>query len=92
MVALFHAIGAGQWLRLLTGILERCGAVLIVAPKSRTTGAAPLAGVMVGAVVGHLFGLHLSAAGPGVLLLLSARVVSSLTRETRRRRVPLSAG
>lgn len=32
MVALFEAIGAGQWLRHLTGALEMGGAALLLAP------------------------------------------------------------
>ena len=34
MVQLFAALGMGQWLRYVTGILELTGAVLIVVPKS----------------------------------------------------------
>jgi hypothetical protein len=35
MVALFTAVGVGQWLRYVTGILELTGAVLIMVPKTR---------------------------------------------------------
>ena len=33
MVALFSAVGAGQWFRYVTGILELTGAVPILVPK-----------------------------------------------------------
>lgn len=75
MVALFSAVGAGQWLRYVTGILELTGAVLIMVPRTRRIGAALLATVMLGALTVHLFILHVSPATPGVLLLVSGFVV-----------------
>jgi putative oxidoreductase len=46
MVALFSAVGSGQGFRYVTGILELTGAVLIMVPKTRRTGAAPLATIL----------------------------------------------
>jgi uncharacterized membrane protein YphA (DoxX/SURF4 family) len=43
MVALFTAVGFGQGFRYVTGVLELTGAVLIMVPKTRITGAALLA-------------------------------------------------
>jgi putative oxidoreductase len=40
MVALFTAVGFGQWFRYVTGLLELTGAVLIVVPRTRSIGAA----------------------------------------------------
>jgi len=74
MVALFTAIGIGQWFRFVTGILELTGAVLILLPKTSRIGAAMLATVMLGALAAHLFILHVPPTAPGVLLLLSAFV------------------
>ncbi len=34
MVALFEAIGVGQWFRYLTGSLEVAGAILLVIPRT----------------------------------------------------------
>jgi uncharacterized membrane protein YphA (DoxX/SURF4 family) len=51
MVALFAAIGLGQWFRLLTGTLEILGAVALLIPRLRALGALGLAGVMIGALI-----------------------------------------
>ncbi len=75
MVALFTAVGFGQWFRYVTGILELTGAVLIMVPKTRRIGAALLATIMLGALTAHLFILHVPPATPGVLFLLSGFVV-----------------
>ena len=75
MVALFTAVGSGQWLRYVTGLIELTGAVLIVVPKTRTIGAALLATVMLGALAAHLFILHVPPTTPGILLLMSGFVV-----------------
>jgi putative oxidoreductase len=74
-VALFTAVGVGQWLRYVTGVLELTGAVLILVPKTRRAGAALLAIVMLGALTAHLFILHVPLTAPGVLLLLCGLVV-----------------
>jgi putative oxidoreductase len=75
MIALFDAIGIGQWFRFVTGLLELAGAVLIVVPKTRSIGAGVLAGVMVGAIATHLFVLHNAPTAPLVLLLLTGFVL-----------------
>jgi uncharacterized membrane protein YphA (DoxX/SURF4 family) len=75
MVALFSAVGLGQWFRYVTGILELTGAVLIMVPKTRRAGAALLATIMLGALAAHLFSLHVSPITPGVLFLMSGFVV-----------------
>jgi putative oxidoreductase len=75
MVALFTAVGIGQWLRYVTGILELAGAVLIVVPRARSIGGVLLATVMLGAITAHLFILHVPVTAPVVLFCLSAFVV-----------------
>src|SRR3989440_12839763 len=55
LVGLFQAIGLGQWFRYLTGTLEVTGAFLLLIPRMSGLGALMLAGVMVGAVVTHVF-------------------------------------
>jgi putative oxidoreductase len=75
MVALFTAVGFGQWFRYVTGILELTGAVLIVVPRTRSIGAALLATIMLGAITAHLFILHVPPTAPVVLFLLSGFVV-----------------
>jgi putative oxidoreductase len=75
MVALFTAVGFGQWFRYVTGILELTGAVLIMVPKTRRIGSALLATIMLGALTAHLFILHVPPTTPGVLFLMSGFVV-----------------
>lgn len=75
MVALFTAVGSGQWLLYVTGVLELTGAVLIVMPKTRRIGAALIATVMLGALTAHLFILRAPSTTPAVLFLLSGFVV-----------------
>ena len=75
MVALFTAVGIGQWFRYVTGILELTGAVLIVVPRTRSIGAVLLATIMLGAITAHLFILHVPPTAPVVLFLLSGFVV-----------------
>ena len=74
MVALFEAVGVGQWFRYVTGVLELAGALLIVVPRTKFFGAALLSVVMVGAVLTHLFILHNAPTAPAVLLLLAGLV------------------
>ena len=80
MVALFTAVGFGQWLRYVTAVLELTGAVLIVVPKTRSVGAALVATVMLGALTAHVFILHVPLTTPGILLLMSGFVVWGTTR------------
>jgi len=75
MVALFTAVGIGQWFRYVTGILELTGAVLIVVPRTRRIGAVLLATIMLGAITAHLCILHVPPTAPVVLFLLSGFVV-----------------
>ena len=81
MVELFEAVGFGQWLRYVTGILELTGVVFIVVPKTRSIGAVLLATVMLGAIPAHLFILHTAPTTPVVNLLLSSVVVWGRWRE-----------
>jgi putative oxidoreductase len=74
MVALFEAVGIGQWFRYVTGLLELTGALLIVVPRTKFFGAALLSVIMVGAVLTHLFILHNAPTAPAVLLVLAGVV------------------
>ena len=55
LVELFEAIGIGQWFRYLTGTLEVSGAFLLLIPRTSGLGALMLAGIMICAVVTHVF-------------------------------------
>ena len=74
MVALFDAVGVGQWFRYVTGLLELLGALLLIVPGKAAFGAVLLACVMVGAVVAHLTVLHTAPTAPLVLLALSSLI------------------
>jgi putative oxidoreductase len=69
MVALFDAIGVGQWFRYVTGLIEVVSAVALLVPPFAPFGALLLAPTMVGAVATHLFIVGGSPALPGLLLL-----------------------
>jgi putative oxidoreductase len=69
MVALFDAIGVGQWLRYVTGVIEVASAVALLVPSFAPFGALLLASTMVGAIATHLFVVGGSPALPALLLL-----------------------
>jgi uncharacterized membrane protein YphA (DoxX/SURF4 family) len=82
MVALFTAIGIGQWFRYLTGALEVLGALLLLVPRLSGVGALLLAGVMTGAIAAHLFVVGGNPAVPVVLLVVTAGVAWSRRERT----------
>jgi putative oxidoreductase len=55
MVALFNAIGIGQWLRYVTATIEVGSAIALLVPSLAPYGAVALAATMTGAVFTHLF-------------------------------------
>ena len=81
MVEMFQKIGVGQWFRIVTGVLEISGAILLLIPRTTFYGAVLLLLVMVGAVTAELTVLHDSPVPPLLLLVLSA-VTAWLTRTT----------
>ena len=83
MVALFEAVGIGQWFRYLTGLMELAGALLILVPRTKFFGAALLSMVMVGAVLTHLFILHNAPTAAAVLLVLAGVVAWARRGEVR---------
>jgi putative oxidoreductase len=74
MVALFAAIGIGQWFRYVTGSLEVLGALFLLVPGKSVFGALLLACVMAGAVVAHVIVLHTPPSAPLVLFALTALI------------------
>ena len=75
MVELFNQIGAGQWFRIITGVVEVTGAIALVFPGLASIGALWIGGTMVFAVATHLFILHTSPVPAIVLGLLNALIV-----------------
>ncbi len=70
-VVLFHRIGAGEWFRYLTGVIEVLGGVFVLIPKTLMLGLAMLAVTMAGAVliVAFVIGHPGDSIFPGVFLI-----------------------
>ena len=75
MVALFDAIGIGQWFRYVTGLIEVGSAMALLVPSFAIVGAVALVATMIGAVATHLFIIGGSPAMPAILLIGSALVL-----------------
>jgi len=74
MIALFDAIGIGQWFRYVTGALEVLGALMLLLPRRTAFGAVLLACVMAGAVVAHLTVLSTPPTVPLLLFTLTTLI------------------
>jgi putative oxidoreductase len=83
MVALFQAIGVGQWFRYLTGTLEALGAIALLIPRLRALGALGLVGVMVGALITDLFVVDISPVSALISLVVVAIVAWGRRGELR---------
>ncbi|MGW5959029.1 DoxX family protein [Methylorubrum thiocyanatum] len=72
MVQVYDLIGVGQWFRIVTGIVEVAGAIVLLVPGYAAFAALWLACTMVGAILAHLTVLPTPAAPAAVLLVLTA--------------------
>ncbi|HUE05402.1 MAG TPA: DoxX family protein [Bryobacteraceae bacterium] len=54
-IRMFQQIGAGPWFRYSTGVVEVLGGILVLIPRTATTGLALLACTMAGAVLILIF-------------------------------------
>ena len=83
MVAMFAKIGFGQWLRILTGLLEVTAAIGLLIPSCTLYAAATLAVAMASAI-----GFHLAVLGgtplPPIVLLLLTSLIAWLSKSTSR--------
>jgi putative oxidoreductase len=73
MVALFDAIGWGQWFRFVTGTFEATAAVALLIPSAAVFGAVLLIPTMIGATAANLF-LGQTPIPPLLLLLVASAV------------------
>jgi hypothetical protein len=80
MVALFDAIGVGQWFRYVTGSIEVVSAVALLVPSWAAFGALLLIPTMVGAVFTHLFIVGGSAA-PATVALTGSLAIAWARRD-----------
>ena len=79
MVALFDAIGIGQWFRYLTGSIEVTAALLLLTPRLALFGALLLIPTMIGAVVTHLLIVGASPM-PAIVLLAGSSAIALVRR------------
>ncbi len=79
MVALFDAIGIGQWFRYLTGSIEVIAALLLLTPRLALFGALLLIPTMIGAVVTHLLIVGASPM-PAIVLLAGSSAIALVRR------------
>jgi uncharacterized membrane protein YphA (DoxX/SURF4 family) len=80
MVALFEAIGAGQWFRYVTGTIEVVSAVALLVPSLSAFGALLLVPTMAGAIATHLFIVGGSAL-PATVLLIGSLAIAWARRD-----------
>ena len=82
MVGLFQTIGLGQWFRYVTGALEVGSAILLLIPRTSGVGALLLVGVMVGAVLTHLFVVGGSPLGAIIFLIVTGVIAWGRRKRT----------
>ena len=80
LVALFDAIGIGQWFRYVTGSIEVVSAVALLVPSWAAFGALLLIPTMVGAVFTHLFIVGGSPV-PATVLLIGSLAIAWARRD-----------
>lgn len=74
-VAVFTTLGVEPWGRILSGVVELIAAIALIIPASRLYGAMAGAGVMVGAILSHLFVIGIESGDDGGTLFILALVV-----------------
>ena len=83
----FAAIGAGQWFRVLVGIIELAGAIGLLVPGLAGLAAAWLAADMVGATITNATVLRNTTFGPNVWMTLILCAVFVLLAYGRRQQI-----
>lgn len=74
-VFIFETLGAEPWGRIGSGLVELVAAILLLIPARKVWGALLAAGVMVGAIGGHLTKLGIEVQGDGGTLFGMALAV-----------------
>ena len=80
-VFLFNEIGLGQWLRVVTGIIQVAGAISLVSVRRASVAGAALSILITGAVVASLTVLAINPA-PLIALGVLSSLVTILRRDT----------
>jgi putative oxidoreductase len=76
MVTMFDDIGAGQWLRLLVGVLEIAGGLGLLIPRLSGLAATGLIALMAGAIVTNVFVLGIPPVMPVIFAVLAGIVAA----------------
>jgi len=85
-IALFTELGAEPIGRYVVGALEAIAMILLIVPKTTATGAVLTAGLMFGAIMGHIIKLGISISadvhpgleGPSMFIMASVAFIASL--------------
>lgn len=80
-VLLFDELGLGQWLRVVTGVLELGGAIALVSPRTASIGGLSLTVLMAGAAFASLTVLPVNP-GPTIALTVLTSLIVYLRRDT----------
>ncbi len=72
---IFGTLGVEPWGRIFSGVVELVASVLLLIPATQILGAALGLGVMIGAILSHIFVLGIVIQGDGGLLFSLACVV-----------------
>jgi uncharacterized membrane protein YphA (DoxX/SURF4 family) len=91
-VYIFSKLGMEPWGRYGTGVIELIAGILLVLPRTAWLGALLAAGVMAGAIFGHLTKLGIVVQNDGGLLFglaLTVMACSLITLWIYRRRIPV---
>jgi hypothetical protein len=74
-VYIFTQVGIEPWGRIGTGVAELVASLLLLVPRTIVLGALMSAGIMLGALVTHLFVLGIEVQGDGGQLFIYALIV-----------------
>src|SRR5690348_15673119 len=90
MIQEFTQIGAGQWFRYVTGVLEVSGAIGVLVPKYRFWAALQLAAVMAGATAVNIWVLHTGPLARLTAVLLALSLVLAWLRRPQKENAELA--
>ena len=91
-VYIFSVLGMEPWGRIGTGVAELAAALMLLYPRTAAVGALLAAGLMAGAIAGHLTKLGIEVMGDGGLLFglaVTVLLAASTVLVLRRREIPV---
>lgn len=74
-IEIFSRLGVEPWGRYLAGIAELIASLLILVPRTSVYGALMAIGIMLGAIMSHIFVLGIEVSGDNGLLFIYACIV-----------------